>query len=78
MTHEQTEEFLDTLRLPEAIKNDDNKQRYDLLPAYALDELVKVYSMGAKKYAPRNWELGMAYSRVFAAIMRHAWAWFRK
>lgn len=25
----------------------------------------------------RNWELGMSWSRPFAALMRHMWAWWR-
>lgn len=52
------------------------KPRYDLLPADALDELVKVFTRGAEKYAPRNWEKGMAWSETcFAALQRHAWKW---
>jgi hypothetical protein len=61
----------------QAIRYDDGKPAYDLIPAKALHELVLVYSMGAKKYAPRNWEKGMAYSRMFASMMRHAWAFWR-
>lgn len=61
----------------EGIKFDQDKLRYDLIPGNALDELAKVYTFGAKKYADRNWEKGMAWSRIFGAIMRHAWAWFR-
>ncbi len=61
----------------EGVKYDQDKLRYDLIPANALDELAKVYTFGAKKYADRNWEKGMAWSRIFGAIMRHSWAWFR-
>lgn len=63
-------------KLDEAVKDDDDKPRYDLLPPNALSELVAVYTMGAKKYAPRNWEKGLRWGRVFAALMRHAWAWW--
>lgn len=63
-------------KLNEAVKDDDDKPRYDLLPPNALSELVAVYTMGAKKYAPRNWEKGLRWGRVFAALMRHAWAWW--
>ena len=58
-------------------KWDAGKLRYDLLPPDALEEIVKVYTMGATKYAPHNWAKGMAWSRVFAAMMRHAWAYWR-
>lgn len=61
----------------EAVKFDDGKLAYDLVPAAALEELVKVYTFGAKKYARRNWEKGFPWCRVFAAIMRHAWSWMR-
>lgn len=60
----------------EGVKYDGDKLRYDLLPADALMELVKVYTMGAKKYSDNNWRLGLKYTRVFAALMRHAWSWF--
>lgn len=33
--------------------------------------------MGAEKYGERNWERGIAWSRVFAAALRHLWAWWR-
>jgi hypothetical protein len=32
---------------------------------------------GANKYGDRNWERGMNWSRPFAALMRHMWAWWR-
>lgn len=58
------------------IKKDEGKLRFDLLPAKPLMELVRVYSIGAKKYEPRGWEKGLAFGRVFAAMMRHAWRWW--
>lgn len=61
----------------EGVKHDADKARYDLIPAYPLDELVKVYTFGATKYADHNWRKGLAWSRVFAAIMRHLWAFWR-
>lgn len=57
-------------------KADTGKLRYDLLPTRALEALVYVYSIGAGKYADRNWERGLEYGRVFAAMQRHAWAWW--
>lgn len=39
-------------------------------------KVVEVYTMGARKYADRNWEKGLTWGRVFAAMMRHAWAWW--
>lgn len=62
---------------PEGRKDDSGKLRFDLVPPDALAELVRVYTVGAAKYAPRNWEQGISFGRVFAALMRHAWAWWR-
>ena len=52
-------------------KYDDGKLRYDLLPVEALQEVVKVFSEGAKKYGDRNWEKGIVYHRLYAASQRH-------
>ena len=61
----------------EGIKFDKGKARYDLIPADSLDELAKLYTLGAEKYGDRNWEKGMSWGRIFGAMMRHSWAWFR-
>lgn len=63
--------------LSQGVKDDASKQRYDLLPPEALEGWVKVLTFGANKYADRNWEKGLLYSRVFGAAMRHLWAWWR-
>lgn len=54
-----------------AVRYDADKLRYDLLPTSALEELTKIITMGAKKYAPRNWEKGMNWSRCIASLKRH-------
>lgn len=33
--------------------------------------LIRILEFGARKYAPRNWENGIAYHRVFRAAMDH-------
>ena len=58
------------------IKYDKGKIRYDLIPTHPLHELAKLYTIGASKYEERNWEKGMKWSRCFAAMMRHAWAFW--
>jgi hypothetical protein len=50
--------------------------RFDLLPAGPLIQLAEHYGRGAAKYADRNWELGYDWSLAFAAMMRHAWAFW--
>lgn len=61
----------------EGLKFDTNKLRFDLIPPRALEELAAVYTFGASKYADRNWEKGIKFGRIFAAIMRHLWKGWR-
>lgn len=61
---------------PEGRKDDAGKLGYHLWPFDASDEIVRVLDFGANKYAARNWERGMAWSRPFAALMRHMGAWW--
>lgn len=63
--------------MDEAKKHDTGKLRFDLIPAQALEEVARVFTIGAEKYEDRNWEKGMKWGRVFAAIMRHLWAYWR-
>ena len=60
-----------------ANKFDGQKARFDLLPVDALEEVVKIYTYGAIKYGYRNWEKGLSWSRLFGAMMRHSWAFWR-
>jgi hypothetical protein len=57
-------------------KDDKGKlQRFDLIPPEPLWALAELYGIGAKKYADRNWEHGIVYGRVYAALLRHLEAW---
>lgn len=53
----------------------EGKERWDLVPFDALGEVVRVYTVGAKKYADRNWEKGMAWHICIGATFRHFWKW---
>lgn len=58
----------------EGKKNDvkDNKVRMDLLPWPELEEIGKVFTAGAKKYGPNNWQnLENGYERYKGAMLRH-------
>ena len=59
------------------LKFDEEKIRFDLIPGDALEALAKVYTYGTKKYSAQNWRKGLEWSRVFGALMRHAWAFWR-
>jgi len=60
----------------DGIKFDKGKERFDLLPVLPLMEVAQVYTMGAEKYEDRNWEKGMKWSRIFAAMLRHAFKYW--
>lgn len=46
-------------------------ERYDLFPFDALDEVARVYSAGARKYADDNWLKGYAWRLSLGALLRH-------
>ena len=58
----------------ESKKNDrlDDKLRWELLPLEDIEDIVKVYTAGAKKYGPDTWqELPDGIRRYKAALLRH-------
>ena len=62
-----------------AKKFDKGKPRYDLIPPEFMHAIACMYGMGALKYTERNWEKGsgLGFMRMFAAMMRHGWAFIR-
>lgn len=58
-----------------AVKADAHKPRTDLLPFDALEGVAAVLNYGAKKYAERNWEKGLAWGRLLGATLRHLFSW---
>src|SRR5881227_328171 len=52
-------------------KFDKLKNRLELIPPEAIEELGWVYTFGAQKYADNNWMRGMDYTRIIGAIKRH-------
>jgi len=59
-------------------KADTGKDPWHLVPWDAVRAVVTVLAFGAGKYGDRNWERGMAWSRCFAALMRHMTAWWHR
>lgn len=47
------------------------KGRHDLITPFGINRLAKWYELGAAKYADRNWEKGMPYSRYIGSAFRH-------
>lgn len=62
--------------LSEGTKADEGKVPFDLLSPDFLDGVSRVLAFGAQRYAPYNWALGIKYSRVYAALQRHLWAFW--
>jgi hypothetical protein len=61
-----------------ALKFDQDKLDWSLLPWDTLEEIIKVLQFGAGKYSPWNWAEGdgFKYNRLFNSSMRHFIAWF--
>lgn len=52
------------------------EERFDLLPPEALAKIARHYGIGASKYAAHNWRRGYEWSKSFAALQRHAQAFW--
>lgn len=63
----------------EAIKHDQGKPDWTLVPFEALEDMVRVLEFGAKKYARNNWASngGFSWTRVLSATLRHLFAFMR-
>jgi len=64
--------------MTEGRKDDLGKAPWHLAPWDAFGGVVEVLRFGAAKYGERNWEAGMAWSRPFAALIRHLTAWWER
>ena len=58
----------------EGLRFNTGKARHDLIPSFAQEQYAKVLTKGSEKYAERNWELGMKWSKVTASLKRHTLA----
>ena len=53
-------------------KDDQGKDRWDLLPLGLVQHVVQVFTFGATKYAPDTWQhVENGYDRYKAALFRH-------
>jgi hypothetical protein len=57
------------------LRFDAGKLPIHLIPASTLIALGSVMRMGALKYGDRNWERGMAWSKVLGPLKRHLTYW---
>lgn len=59
------------MKATEGLRFNEGKTRHDLVPTFAQEQYAKVLTKGAEKYAERNWEQGMKWSKVLASLERH-------
>ena len=76
MTPKPLDEY-DIATSPLGVKYDADKLPMDLVPFDALEGCAGVLQHGAKKYADRQWEKGMRWGRLVAALVRHISAFMR-
>lgn len=55
----------------QGLRFNSGKIRYDLLEPFAIEQLAKVFTKGAEKYAPNNWLKGLPWTDVTASLKRH-------
>jgi len=62
-----------------AVKYDDNKTDWSLVPFESLEGMVRVLEFGAKKYDNWNWanDGGFSYTRVLRSCLRHIFSYMR-
>ena len=71
------EEFETKVTADVPMKFDTEKNRVELLPVEALEEIGLALTFGAEKYEPWNWKKGFAWSRLIGSTLRHLFAWMR-
>lgn len=64
-----------TPHIEQGLRFNDNKLRYDLMEPFAQQELARVFTFGAKKYAANNWLKGMDWTKCLASLKRHVAEW---
>lgn len=61
---------------PQGMKNDQEKNRLDLIEPEFIESVGQVLTFGAQKYEPNNWQkVEDAENRYYAAAMRHLMTW---
>jgi hypothetical protein len=63
--------------LKEGTKFDSDKIRLELFSPWFIEEVGKVLTSGAIKYADHNWAKGIRSSRLIGASLRHIYAYMR-
>jgi hypothetical protein len=59
------------------IKEDDLKTNWALLPVPFMTDVMDVFSYGARRRGRDQWREGIRFGRLFSAVCRHLFAWWR-
>jgi len=51
------------------------KGRFDLIPSGPLKRLAVRYEEGGRQHGDENWKNGQPMTRIFSALIRHAYQW---
>lgn len=57
------------------LRYNNNKPKMGLLPLLATQEIAKVLTYGAIKYAPFNWTKGLSWTETLDSALRHLTLW---
>ncbi len=60
-----------------AARYNEGKIRYELIPAFALEQLALAYTYGAQKYSDDNWRKGFSWRKTIGSLLRHVYKWAR-
>jgi hypothetical protein len=69
------DKILEVMR-SEGKKFDEGKPQLGLVPKSLIWAVGTILTLGAKKYGRDNWKNGLAWSRVYDALLRHLTAWW--
>lgn len=53
------------------LRYNSGKVKFGLIPGHWTRVLAQILTVGAKKYAPRNWEKGLVHSEILDSLHRH-------
>lgn len=55
----------------EGLRFDNGKSMHELIEPFAQEQIARIFTKGAKKYAPNNWLHGMPWSKMIGPLKRH-------
>lgn len=73
----QTPGLTKTMIPTNGIKHDSGKPRFELYDTYFLEDVARVLTLGAQKYADNNWQEVRPWKRYLGALFRHSFAILR-